>query len=135
MPASALGVKRSCQECNAKYYDLNKQPITCPKCGTVFDPEIVLKSRRVKPTLQNNDKENENKEAESVIVDELEIADDVDVDVDVGVGVVGDDGDLLGDETGLLGIKAANDDEDDITAAEVTIKDDLEEVEETEIDE
>jgi uncharacterized protein (TIGR02300 family) len=30
-----LGTKRLCGECGAKFYDLNKDPITCPKCGTV----------------------------------------------------------------------------------------------------
>ena len=32
-----LGTKRSCAHCGAKFYDLNQSPITCPKCGTVFD--------------------------------------------------------------------------------------------------
>jgi uncharacterized protein (TIGR02300 family) len=31
-----LGTKRLCAECGAKFYDLNKDPITCPKCSTVF---------------------------------------------------------------------------------------------------
>jgi len=31
-----LGTKRLCASCSAKYYDLNKTPITCPKCGTLF---------------------------------------------------------------------------------------------------
>jgi len=35
-----LGTKRLCGSCGAKFYDLNKDPITCPKCGTVF--EIVV---------------------------------------------------------------------------------------------
>ena len=40
------GTKRTCQNCGAKYYDLMRSPITCPKCGTVFNPEALLKSRR-----------------------------------------------------------------------------------------
>jgi uncharacterized protein (TIGR02300 family) len=35
-----LGTKRLCGSCGAKFYDLSKDPITCPKCGTVF--EIVV---------------------------------------------------------------------------------------------
>jgi uncharacterized protein (TIGR02300 family) len=31
-----LGTKRQCQNCGAKFFDLNKDPILCPKCGTVF---------------------------------------------------------------------------------------------------
>jgi uncharacterized protein (TIGR02300 family) len=31
-----LGAKRQCQACGAKFFDLNKDPIVCPKCGTVF---------------------------------------------------------------------------------------------------
>ena len=31
-----LGTKRACPSCGAKYYDLNRNPIVCPSCGTVF---------------------------------------------------------------------------------------------------
>jgi len=31
-----LGTKRVCASCGARFYDLNKDPITCPKCGTEF---------------------------------------------------------------------------------------------------
>jgi uncharacterized protein (TIGR02300 family) len=30
-----LGTKRLCPSCGARFYDLNKDPITCPKCSTV----------------------------------------------------------------------------------------------------
>ncbi len=43
------GVKRVCQSCAAKFYDLNRSPITCPKCAATFDPEALLKSRRSRP--------------------------------------------------------------------------------------
>lgn len=35
-----LGTKRVCQSCGAKFYDLSKDPITCPKCDAVY--EIVV---------------------------------------------------------------------------------------------
>jgi uncharacterized protein (TIGR02300 family) len=31
-----LGTKRLCGNCGAKFYDLSKTPIVCPKCETVF---------------------------------------------------------------------------------------------------
>lgn len=40
------GMKRICQSCGAKFYDLQRSPILCPKCGAEFDPETVLRSRR-----------------------------------------------------------------------------------------
>jgi uncharacterized protein (TIGR02300 family) len=43
------GTKRICPNCGARYYDLRKAPPTCPTCGTVFDPEALLKSRRARP--------------------------------------------------------------------------------------
>jgi uncharacterized protein (TIGR02300 family) len=32
-----LGTKRLCGSCGAKFYDLSKTPIICPKCSTVFE--------------------------------------------------------------------------------------------------
>jgi uncharacterized protein (TIGR02300 family) len=43
------GGKHTCQHCGAKYYDLNRSPIVCPKCGTQFNPDALLRSRRSKP--------------------------------------------------------------------------------------
>ena len=33
MAKPELGTKRLCGSCAAKFYDLSKDPITCPKCG------------------------------------------------------------------------------------------------------
>ncbi|MEM7460552.1 MAG: TIGR02300 family protein, partial [Pseudomonadota bacterium] len=33
-----LGTKTVCPSCESKFYDLNKRPATCPKCGHTFDP-------------------------------------------------------------------------------------------------
>jgi uncharacterized protein (TIGR02300 family) len=42
-----LGTKRVCASCGAKFYDLSKDPIVCPKCGTVF--EVVAPVARSRP--------------------------------------------------------------------------------------
>ncbi len=41
-----LGTKRLCAGCGAKFYDLSKDPIHCPKCGTVaVITPVVSRSR------------------------------------------------------------------------------------------
>ncbi|MGO9544255.1 MAG: TIGR02300 family protein [Rhodomicrobium sp.] len=30
------GLKRVCQSCGSKFYDLNRDPITCPMCQAIF---------------------------------------------------------------------------------------------------
>jgi uncharacterized protein (TIGR02300 family) len=40
-----LGIKRLCGNCGAKFYDLSKDPIICPKCETVFQVVAPAASR------------------------------------------------------------------------------------------
>ncbi len=47
MAKPELGTKRICGSCGAKFYDLSKDPIVCPKCGTVF--EVVVPVSRARP--------------------------------------------------------------------------------------
>jgi uncharacterized protein (TIGR02300 family) len=56
-----LGTKRLCGNCSAKFYDLNKTPIVCPKCQTVMElsaaaargrPEPVSPARPVAPVVE-----------------------------------------------------------------------------------
>ena len=42
-----LGTKRLCGSCGAKFYDLSKTPIVCPKCETVF--VVAPVSSRARP--------------------------------------------------------------------------------------
>lgn len=48
-----LGIKRICPSCGTRYYDLNRMPPVCPACNVVYDPEALLKSRRVR--IPNDD--------------------------------------------------------------------------------
>ncbi len=45
MSKPELGTKHQCQNCGAKFFDLNKDPIVCPKCGTVFQGAAAARAR------------------------------------------------------------------------------------------
>ncbi len=40
-----LGAKHDCAECSARFYDLNKDPAVCPKCGTKIAPSTKIKAK------------------------------------------------------------------------------------------
>lgn len=37
MPKEEWGVKRACPKCSVRFYDLQKDPMTCPSCGASYD--------------------------------------------------------------------------------------------------
>lgn len=49
---AGLGTKRICPSCGARFYDLSKRPIECPKCRFAFEPEALLRARRPRPDLR-----------------------------------------------------------------------------------
>ena len=49
MAKPELGTKRLCGNCGAKFYDLSKDPIVCPKCHTVMAPAAVAARPRPEP--------------------------------------------------------------------------------------
>jgi uncharacterized protein (TIGR02300 family) len=86
-----LGAKRQCQNCGAKFFDLNREPIVCPKCGTIFQG-VVARAERV--SAKDEDEEDEASPAagvELVSLDDVEASeekaaegavDDIDVEDD-----------------------------------------------------
>ena len=117
------GIKRICQECGALYYDLEKDPIICPKCGAEFDPEAILKSRRTRPLVsdsQENQKAEDEETDNSEDLDEVETTIDDDEDGVVGgilpaVEVEGEDGVSVGsNDEDILDNEAVLDDGDDL---------------------
>ena len=129
------GIKRICQDCGGLYYDLEKDPIICPKCGAAFDPEAILKSRRTRPLVpdnkenqQSDDDETDNSgdidEVETTIEDDEgddvgDILPDVEVDGEDEVAVVPDDEDILDNEENL---DDGEELEDDLEAEEDILK-------------
>lgn len=97
---TARGIKRTCQsnECGARFYDLNNDPIACPICGTIYviassplpvetvtqtdktlkkakKPEIVpekILPEDVQPEIEGEDVLVEIEEAEDIPADETE---------------------------------------------------------------
>jgi uncharacterized protein (TIGR02300 family) len=37
MPKAEWGVKRTCPNCETRFYDLQREPILCPECGATFN--------------------------------------------------------------------------------------------------
>jgi len=50
------GLKRSCQSCGARFYDLLRSPIICPKCGAEFDPLANLRPRRGRGAAESKER-------------------------------------------------------------------------------
>ena len=47
-----LGKKRTCQSCEARFFDLNKNPAICPKCGAKYKIPLT----KARKTSQTNTK-------------------------------------------------------------------------------
>ena len=55
MPKAEWGKKVICSNCEAKFYDLNRKPVTCPVCGTEqADPSNEFQSTSTKHVFTDN---------------------------------------------------------------------------------
>ena len=113
------GKKRICLACNTKYYDFNKSPIICPSCGTEFDPDTNLKSRKGKSLLTKVVPENNQNMSE-------EISNIDDDETDTNEEVVTDDDPLL---------EINKQDQSKDSEVEINIDDDISFIDEDEINE
>lgn len=48
------GIKRTCQDCEAVFYDMKNTPITCPKCKAIYDEGSLLKKHSLDPSQPIN---------------------------------------------------------------------------------
>ena len=76
MAKPELGTKRLCGNCAAKFYDLGKDPIVCPKCHTVLTLAAVTSRSRAEPARAQAAAEEvvvpETQEAEFVSLEEAD---------------------------------------------------------------
>jgi|SRR5580658_2868685 uncharacterized protein (TIGR02300 family) len=106
------GTKRICQSCGTKFYDLQRDPIVCPKCQTEFDPEAFLKTRRARPAAVA-DKEQAPAPVAAAEAGDLEIEDAEALDDEEEVAPAGDAGDEE-DEDLIEDASELGEDEDDM---------------------
>lgn len=52
MAELSWGVKRTCNSCSARFYDLKKSPATCPKCGATFELLTATRGKRGKASVK-----------------------------------------------------------------------------------
>lgn len=95
-----LGEKLSCSDCGARYYDLNKTPALCPKCGAENERQRTFKTKKASPSKSKPAKvdpmpvEKKKEDAEN--------AEDADSGDDDDAGLIDDDDDLDDDSVGSV---------------------------------
>lgn len=95
------GTKRACQNCAARFYDLRRSPIVCPKCDTVYEIAVTTRKSRKGAAAEDlkvlplSEEELLNSEIgiETDIVDDdlMEEDDDLDANLDGVVDVIADE--------------------------------------------
>ena len=106
MAQPELGLKRVCVSCGARFYDLNRVPAVCPKCGAE-QPSDLLRPKRMAEASEDQAKpakQDENEEDVDLDTDE-DAADDV---LEDGEDLDDDDDDLSAD----IEVSTDNDDHD-----------------------
>ena len=115
------GKKRICLACNTKYYDFNKSPIICPSCGSAFDPDIYLKSRKgknISTKVVSEKKQNMSEDMTNI--------DDIETDTD---------DEVVSDDDPLLDINTKNQDTETEAGVELNIDEDISFIDEDDINE
>jgi uncharacterized protein (TIGR02300 family) len=93
-----LGTKRLCAHCSAKFYDLSKDPIVCPKCGKVYEVAPVVTRGRPEPAR-----------AAAPVVEEAAVAEPADAEF---VSLEEADAEATGTKKSAEGAEAAVEDEE-----------------------
>ena len=113
MAKPELGLKRQCMTCGARFYDLNRNPITCPKCGAPFQATpltrapapVAARARDVEepeteaagPEVVSLEDVEADEAAKDTPIDDIDIADDAADDTFLEVEEEGED-----DVSGLI---------------------------------
>jgi uncharacterized protein (TIGR02300 family) len=113
VPKPELGTKRQCQNCGAKFFDLAKDPIVCPKCGTVYQVATMpaRSSARAGKAAVEDEPEVEAVEAELVPLEEA----DETADEKVAAVVPEDDIEIEDEEPADTFLEEEEEDSDDVS--------------------
>jgi len=64
-----LGNKHQCQQCGTKFFDLNRTPVICPKCGAV---QQIASARPARASTEEKEEAEAEQGVEMVSLDEVE---------------------------------------------------------------
>ncbi|WP_169566566.1 TIGR02300 family protein [Sneathiella limimaris] len=103
------GSKHRCKSCGKPFYDMLKNPIVCPACGTELVVEKLLKPSKAAKVDETEVKAKAEKAKKVVSEDE----EDVSLLLDDEEILAEDDVDLEDDDNDDLGVVVRSSDEDD----------------------
>lgn len=89
------GTKRACQSCSARFYDMRRNPIICPKCGETF--ELQTPGRRSRTRNSAPDDVSTKPLEDDLLIEDL----DLPTDLEAGLDEEDDDGTLIEDTSDL----------------------------------
>jgi uncharacterized protein (TIGR02300 family) len=117
-----LGTKRLCQSCGAKFYDLSKDPIVCPKCGTVFVAMAIASTRGRQAEAANRAVDDEDADGDSAGGPEMVSLDEVEAEEsekEIPVEGVEIEDDIAEDDTFLAEEEEGDDDVADLIDGDI----------------
>jgi uncharacterized protein (TIGR02300 family) len=120
MQKAEWGVKRTCLSCGARFYDLKRTPVVCPKCGEELDIAVQQKPKRLKPAAFRKTAAKAVAKKTDDLIDDADSADDVDVDSVSDDAVIETDD----DDSDVIVAKGADDDDDSESIEEDVLLDD-----------
>ena len=118
MAKPELGMKRQCQNCGAKFFDLGRDPIVCPKCGTTFQAAAVSRAAP-RNVVADDEPDTENPNVELVSLEDADAVEDK-------VAVVADDDDEVEVDTANVELVSLEDADAADEKAVVVPDDDIE---------
>ena len=117
-----LGTKRLCQSCGAKFYDLSKDPIVCPKCGTVFVAMAIASTRGRQAEAANRAVDDDDADGDSAGGPEMVSLDEVEAEEsekEIPVEGVEIEDDIAEDDTFLAEEEEGDDDVADLIDGDI----------------
>lgn len=105
MPKDEWGLKRACPSCTTRFYDLQRDPMTCPACGATFSADSLVAGKgrpvrveKVKPEVADAEEMPDLETDDAVIDGDDDLDDDILEDEDESTVDLDDIADVAEDE-------------------------------------